>query len=167
MKKTAFLQGVLVMLALSVQVMAQQAPELYQRGLVQEHAAGHLEDAIELYLQAARAAGSDRALAVRALVRAAGAHEKLGHQREAANVYTEVLREYPEQRAEVSLAQERLSILRETSAGLSKKSLAVAGDVSSSTAAMLDRYCIRCHNAGNRSGGLDLASAIGRHVGEN
>jgi uncharacterized protein DUF1592/uncharacterized protein DUF1588/uncharacterized protein DUF1585 len=167
MTKKAFLPGVLVMLAMSVQVMAQQAPELYQRGLVQEHAAGHLEDAIALYLQAARAAGADRALAARALVRAAGAHEKLGRKSEAANVYAEVLRAYPEQRAEVSLAQERLSILRDPSVGISKKSLAFVGDVSSSTAPMLDRYCIRCHNAGNRSGGLDLASLIGRHVGEN
>ena len=45
----------LVMLALSVPVLAQEAPELYRRGLVQEHATGHLEDAVALYLQAARA----------------------------------------------------------------------------------------------------------------
>src|SRR5215510_15893522 len=107
MTKKAFLPCLLVMLTLSVRVMAQQAPDLYQRGIVQEHAAGHLEDAIALYLQAARAAGADRALAARAFMRAAGCYEKLGHQNDAANVYAEVLRAYPEQRAEVSLAQER------------------------------------------------------------
>jgi Protein of unknown function (DUF1592)/Protein of unknown function (DUF1588)/Protein of unknown function (DUF1585) len=167
MTRKAFLPGVLLMLALSVPVLAQQAPDLYQRGLVQEHAVGHLEDAIVLYLQAAHTPGADRPLAARALVRAAGAYEKLGHQSDAANVYAEVLRAYPEQRAEVSLAQERLRILRDASVGVSKKRLAVVGDVSSSTTPVLDRYCVRCHNAGNRSGGLDLASVIGRHVGEN
>src|SRR5499427_10526134 len=113
MKKTAFLQGVLVMLALSVQVIAQQAPELYQRGLVQEHAAGHLEDAIALYLQAARAAGADRALAARALVRAAGAYEKLGHWKDAETMYADVMRAYPEQRAEVSVAEKRVRVLQQ------------------------------------------------------
>ena len=166
MTEKAFLPGLLVMLGLSVPVMAQQAPELYQRGLVQEHAAGHLEDAIALYMQAAQAAGADRALAARALMRAAGSDEKLGHRSDAAKVYAEVLRAYPERSAEVSLAQERLSILRDASVGISKKDVAVNGDVSSSTALMLDRYCDRCHNAGNRSGGLDLASLIGRPVGE-
>src|SRR5215475_328306 len=155
MTEKAFLPGLLVMLGLSVPVMAQQAPELYQRGLVQEHAAGHLEEAIALYMQAAQDAGAD------------GAYEKLGHRSDAGNVYAEVLRAYPERSAEVSLAQERLSILRNAPVGISKKDLAVMGDVSPSTALMLDRYCDRCHNAGNRSGGLDLASLIGRPVGEN
>jgi tetratricopeptide (TPR) repeat protein len=153
-----FLPAVLVILTLSARVAAQQASDLYHRGLVQEHAAGHLEDAIALYLQAARAAGADRALAARALMRAAGSYEKLGHQSDAMNVYAEVLRAYPEQRVEVSLAQERLNILRDASVGGSKKGVAVP---------MLDRYCVRCHNAGNRSGGFDLASIIGRHIGEN
>src|SRR5215831_1215914 len=167
MKRKAFLPGVLVMLALSGQVIAQQAPELYQRGLVREHAAGHLEDAISLYLQAARAAGADRALAVRALMRAAGAYEKLGRKNDAAKVYADVLGAYPEQRAEVSLAQERLRKLRGTPAGVSRKDLAAVTDVSSSTGLMLEHYCVRCHNAGSRSGGLDLASLVGRPVGEN
>jgi hypothetical protein len=145
------------MLALSVPVLAQEAPELYRRGLVQEHATGHLEDAVALYLQAARAAGADRALAARALMRAAGCDEKLGHRADAVNVYAEVLRAYPEQRAEVSLAQERLSILRH----------APAGGVSSSTGPLLERYCVRCHNAGHKSGGLDLASLDGRQVATN
>jgi hypothetical protein len=167
MTRKAFVPGVLLVLALSAPGFAQQAPELYQRGLVQEHAAGHLEDAISLYLQTARAAGADRALAVRALMRAAGAYEKLGRKNDAASVYADVLRAYPEQRAEVSRAQERLRKLRDTPAGSSKKDLAAVTDVSSSTAQMLERYCVRCHNAGSRSGGLDLASLVGRHVGEN
>ena len=152
-----FLSGVLVILVLSVSAAAQQALELYQRGLVQEHASGHLEDAIALYTQAARAADADRALAARALVRAAGCYEKLGRQMDAANPYTEVMRTYPEQRLEVSLAQERLRILRRQ---------APIG-MSSSTASVLERYCVRCHNAGSRSGGLDFASLKERPVPEN
>jgi hypothetical protein len=167
MTKKAFLPSFLLMLALSVPVAAQQASELYERGLVQEHATGHLEDAIALYVQAAHAAGGDRALAARALVRAAGGYEKLGHRTDAANVYAEVLRAYPEQRAEVSLAQERLGILRRPApVGLSKKSDATV-TVSSATAPMLERYCVRCHNAGSKSGGLDLASLSEQQVGEN
>ena len=167
MTRTRFLSGLLVMLALSVSVTAQQAPELYQRGLVQEHATGHLEDAIALYMRAARAAGADRALAARAVVRAAGAYEKLGRTADAANVYAEVMRTYPEQRAEVSLAQKRLDIRRSPApAGISKTRVADVS-VSSSMAPVLERYCVRCHNAGNRSGGLDLVSLNERHVAEN
>jgi hypothetical protein len=166
MTRKAFLPGLLMMVALSASVMAQQAPELYQQALVQEHATGHLEEAIALYLQASRAAGTDRALAARALMRAAGSYEKLGHLANAAGVYAEVLRAYPEQRAEVSLAQERLSILRHAPVSPGKGLVGV-GDGSFSTAPVLERYCVRCHNAGNSSGGLDLASLNGRPVAEN
>jgi hypothetical protein len=155
------------MLALSVSVWGQEAPALYQRGLVQEHANGHLEDAIALYMQAARAAGADRALAARALVRAAGSYEKLGRPADAARVYDEVMRGYPEQRDEVTLARERLSILRRhAQAGVLKNS-AAGVIVSSSTASLLERYCVRCHNAGLKSGELDLASLNARDVAEN
>jgi hypothetical protein len=167
MTRKGFLLGPLAVLALSVPVMAQLAPELYQRGLVQEHATGDLEDAIALYMQAARAAGADRALATRSLMRAAGSHEKLGHQSDAVTVYAEVLRAYPEQRAEVGLAQARLSVLRrQAPAGVTKKSLA-GESVSFAMGPVLERYCVRCHNAGTRSGGLDLASLSERQVAEN
>ncbi len=166
MTRKAFLPGLLMMVALSASVMAQQAPELYQQALVQEHATGHLEEAIALYLQASRAAGNDRALAARALMRAAGSYEKLGHLTNAAGVYAELLRAYPEQRAEVSLAQERLSILRHAPVS-PRKGLGGVGDGSFSTAPVLERYCVRCHNAGNSSGGLDVASLNGRPVAEN
>jgi Protein of unknown function (DUF1592)/Protein of unknown function (DUF1588)/Protein of unknown function (DUF1585) len=167
MTRKGVLPGLLVMLALSVSLTAQQATELYQRGLLQEHAIGHLEDAIALYTRAARAAGADRALGARALVRAAGAYEKLGRTADAANGYAEVMRTYPEQRAEVSLAQKRLDILRsQAPVGVSKPGVADTR-VPSSMAPVLERYCVRCHNAGNRSGGLDLASLSERHVAEN
>ncbi len=47
-------------------VFAQNGPEYYQQALVQERAAGNLEAAIQLYQDAARYAGNDRALAAQA-----------------------------------------------------------------------------------------------------
>lgn len=96
----------------SISAAADTAQGLYQRGLVQEHAKGDLRQAIALYAQAAKAAGTDRALAAKALIREAGAHEKLGARAEADRVYAELLRSYPDQRAEATLAKERLKLLR-------------------------------------------------------
>ncbi len=166
MTRTRLLQGVLLILALSVSAAAQQAPELYRQGRVQELATGHLEDAIALYTQAARAADTDRALAARSLVGAAGCYEKLGRQQDAANLYDAVMRSYPEQRAQVSLAQERLRALRQSAAGVSKTTAASAR-VSASTASVLERNCVRCHNAGTKLGELDLASLNEQQVSEN
>src|SRR5215510_12039891 len=100
--------GIGLCLALSLALMAQNAQELYQQGLVEEHAKGNLNEAIKLYSQAAQAAGRNRELAAKALIRVASSEEKRGHQAEAANKYGEVVRSYPEQRVEFSRAQERL-----------------------------------------------------------
>jgi len=104
--------GVVLTLVLSIALAAQSAQELYQRGLVQEHASGDLKRAIELYAQAAKAAGKDRALGAKALVRMGSSQEKLGVEPDAEKTYDELLRVYPEQRAEVAVAQERLKALR-------------------------------------------------------
>src|SRR5215472_2662681 len=93
---------------------SESALELYQRALVQEQAAGNLPQAIELYRQAAKEAGGDRGLAARALIRAAGSYEKLG-QPAASELYTEIMRTYPEQQEEVALAQSRLAALKRSS----------------------------------------------------
>jgi hypothetical protein len=100
------------MLTLSVALVAQSAQDLYQRGLVQEHARGDLKQAVALYAQAAQTAGADRALAAKALIRMGGSQEKLGAVAEAEKTYAELLRAYPEQRAEVASAQDRLNALR-------------------------------------------------------
>jgi hypothetical protein len=145
-----------VVFALSVHMAAQQAPDLYAQALVQEHATGHLEQAIALYTQAAREAGADRELAARALVRAAGCNEKLGRLADAAKLYGEVLQTYPEQRPQVTVAQERLSSTRVAEAGVVRPSMAV-----------FERYCVQCHDASHTSDGLDLASMTARPVAEN
>jgi hypothetical protein len=104
--------SVLFGLTMAVGLAAQSAQELYQRGLVEEHASGNLKSAITLYARAAESAGKDRALAARALVRLAGSHEKLGASAEAEKTYASLVRIYPEQRTEVAAAQERLKALR-------------------------------------------------------
>ena len=79
---------------------------------MEEQANGDLKKAIALYRQAAQAGNQDRGLAARALMRVAGAQEKLGRQADAVSAYAEVVRVYPEQRAEVAIAQGRLTALR-------------------------------------------------------
>ena len=94
----------LLTLAGVIGLAAQSAQELYQRALVQEHSSGNLKQAIALYEQAAKTAGKDRNLSAKALIRIAGSQEKLGNNAEAARVYTELVRVYPEQRVEVAIA---------------------------------------------------------------
>src|SRR5215470_15893941 len=147
---------------------AQTALELYQRALVQEQAAGNLPQAIELYRQAARQAGSDRGLAARALIRAAGSYEKLG-QPAAGELYTEIMRTYPEQREEVALAQSRLAALKRSSPQGAPASPVRSGrtDVSVVFDSFFETNCITCHNQTRRAAGLSLEGLKTNNVGEN
>jgi hypothetical protein len=159
--------GVLLVLSLSLSLLSQNAQEIYQRGLVQEQAAGKLPQAIELYLQAAKDAGKDRTLAAKALIRAAGSREKLG-QPEAADLYAEVVRVYPEQREQAQTAQMRLAALTKKSLVTSQVAGRPAGtDVSTVVSPLFEQYCIRCHNQTSRIGGLALDSLNAKNVGEN
>lgn len=170
MSRTRFVAGALVaLLAVSIGLAAQSAQDLYQRGLVQEHASGDLTQAIALYTQASRAAGTDRGLAARALMRIAGCHEKLGDDAAAASAYAEVVRGYPEQRAEVGVAQQRLDVLRRaTRAGATSPRDPGSGDASASLMRpVVEKYCAGCHNPRNQAGALDLDAPSRRSVGEN
>ncbi len=101
-------------------------------------------------------------------MRVAGAQEKLGRQADAVSAYAEVVRVYPEQRAEVAIAQERLTALRRTSRMNGAPAAAIApGDVSSVTRPVFDSYCISCHSAANRTAGLSLDALSRAPVGEN
>jgi hypothetical protein len=165
---STLLSGLLVLFALTATVAAQDAQRLYQRGLVEEHAKGNLKEAIALYEQVARAAGPDRALAARAMIRAAGSREKLGQRSEAAHQYAEVIRAYPEQRAEAAAAQARLSALRAEEAAHGPRTTGRhSTDVSLSTTPLFERYCVQCHRAGNRAGGLDVTALNDRSIAEN
>lgn len=140
----------LLVFTLSARAASPQAPlELYQRALVQEQAAGNLQQAIDLYRQAAKQAGNDRALAAHALIRAAGAYEKLGRP-EAAELYAEIMQTYPEQREEVALAQSRLTALRRVSPRGRRT------DVSGVFDPLFETYCISCHSQSHKTAGLAL-----------
>jgi len=161
------ISGTLLVLALSFALMAQNPQEVYQRGLVQEHSKGNLDEAIRLYSQVAKSAGKDRGLAAKALIRIAGSEEKLGHQTEAIDAYAEVVRSYPEQRAEATMAQDRLNQLRRLSPERSQNSQGRSRtDVSPVTGPVFETYCAGCHNGTNRSGGLDLGSLNARNISE-
>ncbi len=99
-----------LMLSLLI-VFAQNGPEYYQQALVQERAAGNLEAAIQLYQDAARYAGNDRALAAQALMGAARCYEKLG-QAKARELYEEIAKTYPDQQAQASAARQRLAAVQ-------------------------------------------------------
>jgi len=159
--------GILLVLGLSLSLLSQNAQEIYQRGLVQEQAAGKLPQAIELYMQAAKEAGKDRTLAAKALIRAAGSQEKLGRP-EAADVYAEVIRKYPEQREQAQLAQTRLAALKPVSPATQQSAEGWSGtDVSAVASPLFEQYCIRCHNQTSRTGGLVLDALNTKNVGEN
>jgi mono/diheme cytochrome c family protein len=151
----------------AVAASAQKGLELYERALVQELAAGNLTEAIALYRQAANEAGNDRVLAARALIRAAGSYEKLG-QPEAAELYTQVMRTYPEQRDQVALAQSKLASLK-TPARATPTKAAQPGrtDVSAVFDPLFENYCVSCHNQNRKTAGLALDSLNTNNVGEN
>ena len=157
-----------LLVALSAAVLAQRAPELFEQALVQEHSAGHLEDAIALYLRTARSSGSDRTLAARALVRAGGAYEKLGRTREATDQYAEVTRSYPEQRTSVEAAQARLIALRQRSpAAAAIPAASVTSDVPAVVRPVLERYCSQCHNPTAKASDFDVSGVSDRNVRAN
>ena len=165
----------------------QSAQELYQRALVLENADGDLKQAISLYAQVAQQAGTDRALAAKALRHMAGAQEKLGQAAAAADVYAELARTYPEQHAEVAIAEGRLAALRGTAQRVGRdprlvpRSLGEGGsgpggaasrttsttDGGSTIRPLVETYCLACHNGRNKSGGLDLDAPSRANVAAN
>jgi hypothetical protein len=152
----------------AIEAGSQAAIELYQRALVQEQAAGNLPEAIDLYRQAAKESATDRSLAARALIRAAGAFEKLG-QPDAVELYSEVLRTYPEQREQVALAQARLASLRRSLPRAIQTNSPGAGrtDVSAVFDSLFETYCVSCHNQNRRTAELALDSLNTTNVSEN
>lgn len=96
--------------ALASPSLAQSPSDLFQRALVQERIAGKLDSAIVLYQRVVRQAGSDRALAARALLGLGRAYELLGRT-EARAAYDRLVRDYPDQRDAVTQARARIAAL--------------------------------------------------------
>jgi hypothetical protein len=91
----------------------QSGQDLYQQALVQERAAGNPEAAIQLYKDAARNAGGDRALAAQALLGAARCYELLG-QTKAQEIYEDIVHNYPDQQQQAAIARDRAAALHGT-----------------------------------------------------
>ena len=121
MSKTVVALTLAMLLGCAGAVCAQSSGELYQQALRKERTDGDLAAAIKLYQRVA--AGSDRELAARALVRVGEVYERMGKQ-EARSAYERVLREFADQAQSVQLARTRLAALNEN---------AVAGKASGNT----------------------------------
>jgi hypothetical protein len=89
----------------------QNGQEFYQQAMVQEHAAGNLEAAIQLYQDAARYSGGNRDLEAHALIGAARCYEKLG-QAKAREIYEEVARTYSDLKPHAAIARDRVAALQ-------------------------------------------------------
>ncbi|UCF37499.1 MAG: PD40 domain-containing protein [Acidobacteriota bacterium] len=111
MKRFAVFANVLLVGLLFVPAgFSQVDPEFALRAAMEtETVEGDLKSAIEQYQEIA--ASSDRAIAVKALVRMAGCYEKLGVA-QARVIYEQVIRDYADQPDSVATAQARLETLR-------------------------------------------------------
>src|SRR5262245_59267470 len=84
-----------------------QADTTLQKAIRKETIEGDLKGAIELYRQAVRQAGKDRAIAAKALVNMGSCFEKLGDA-EARKAFEQVVRDYADQKEAVAIARARL-----------------------------------------------------------
>jgi hypothetical protein len=107
--KHRILTAIIVLLGMYASLAAQTPRELFNQALVEERAAGDLEQAIQLYERAAKESSADRSLAVQALMGAARSFQKLGQTAQSRRVYEQVVRLYPEQREQAAIARERLA----------------------------------------------------------
>lgn len=89
---------------------AQGASDLFQQGLRKERVDGDLKSAIAIYRRLVQEYPTDRPLVARALIQLGGAYERMGNA-DARAAYVRVVRDYPEQSTEASLARTRLAAL--------------------------------------------------------
>ena len=149
---------------------AQTASDLYQRGLMQERASGKLDSAIALYQRVAREAGSNRALAARALLSLGRVYEALGRT-EARAAYRRLLHEYGDQRDLAALARARMAALEPRarqsillSPPMVRRVSNEMKDFSSGTLSPSGRYASFTDGETGDLAVLDLVSGVRRHV---
>lgn len=94
---------------------AEDAGQIFQKGLFAEHGAGDLRRAIEFYEEALQNEYEDDELAARILLRLGICCEKTGRDADAKNAYQQVIRRFPAQETASDEAAERL---RKLSSGL-------------------------------------------------
>jgi Tol biopolymer transport system component len=96
-----------------------EAERLLQKAMLLEDVDGNLPAAIEQYKEIVADDGGNRAVAAKALLRMGGCYEKLGRD-EAQKTYKQLINDYPDQAAEVTLARQKLAGLAEASRRASK-----------------------------------------------
>lgn len=108
MKRT-IISGLLVVLAVASLFAGddKKATVLFQAAQARETIQGDLKGAIALYQDVVKEAGGNRAIAARALVRMAECYQKLGDA-ESRKIYERIMREFADQKEEVTLARARL-----------------------------------------------------------
>ena len=89
-------------------VAAQKGYDLFQQALAKERAEGKPQEAIAIYQQVVKEAGTDRALAARALIQMAGCYEKVGSS-EARRTYLRVVTDFADQLQQVTIAKTKLA----------------------------------------------------------
>jgi Tol biopolymer transport system component len=109
----------IALIALAVgSISAQKGYDLFQQALAKERAEGKPLEAIALYQQVIKDAGSDRALIAKALVQMAGCYERVGSP-EARKTYERVVNEFADQTEMVTVARAKLTF---TAVGAGDKS---------------------------------------------
>src|SRR5690349_19695646 len=108
MKKSLFV--LFLGLVVATPVLAQKGSELFERALVKERSAGDYQGAIRLYQEILRKHTADRPLIAKTLIQLGQCYERQGNA-DARKLYDRVVREFADQRAMASVAQERLAAL--------------------------------------------------------
>jgi Tol biopolymer transport system component len=87
-----------------------EAERLLQKAILLETVDGNIQAAIDQYKKIVAESASNRVVAARALLRLAGCYEKLGVA-EARKTYQQLINDYSDQTAEVTLARQKLAAL--------------------------------------------------------
>lgn len=160
-----FWAAVFMMSGLSMTLLSESPRETYQRALVQEQAVGNLQEAIALYQRVVTEAGPDRNLAAKALIRAAGAEEKL-RESHAVDSYMQVLHVYSEQKEQVAVAQTRLAALRLATPVVQASGPTKTTDIPVVVERTLTTYCTTCHNQKANVANLNLEALNSQPIAE-
>src|SRR5678810_872615 len=108
MKRPILAAALLMVLLAPLKADEKQARVLMQEAEAKATVDGDLKAAISLYENVVKQAGPDRALAAKALLRMAEAHQKLGSA-EAQQIYQRLLRDYADQTEAAGVARSRLA----------------------------------------------------------
>ena len=106
-------------------IQAQNAQQLFQKGMIQEEGEGDLNEAIEIYNSIVNDANEDRELRAKALLRVGICYEKMGNLK-ARRSYQKLISEYSDQKDIVSLGREKLNGLTKLDPVLKKEGIVAA-----------------------------------------